>query len=403
MSSDWCSADTLRDGGVLMIDDDSAVADGSEPAATANPRTPYSERPVARARRAKAHELIERLVAEGRVRITDPDDDEVTELRRVVNYAKRHGLEPAGKRIEKVSYGGPGLELFLADGPHPDARSQRPKENGGPVPVPSRLGNLHPIVTAVKDDDHQLVMPSGLRRRSILLLQGLSAEAVRRGYEVRKAHSCFHSREGGVDIVVDSLAYTASLRQEFPQSTDPDRSSRLVVELVHGLTGRPGRRRGRKTRVLEEALDVVLGEIEVRAAQDARRRQEEQRAIVEREVRWRAAVEVAKEQAAQWLRRCVPLGCVWPCSQCRGVSPPTSTRRRAVPRSAARRVATVIGREDHSAPEVVGTDGPHPRVARLVDGLRMQPLSACNCAMLSCWNCAIALRTPALAGFSSAS
>ncbi|MFH9426603.1 hypothetical protein [Streptomyces sp. NPDC017529] len=223
-----------------MIDDDSAVADGSEPAALTNTRTPYSERPVARARRAKAHELIEWLVAEGRVRITDPDDDEVTEWRRVVNYAKWQGLEPAGERIEKVPYGGPGLELFLADGLHPNARSQRPKENGGPVSVPSRRGNLHPIVTADKDDEHQLVMLSGLRRRSILLLQGLSAEAVRRGYEVRKVHSCFHSREGGVGIVVDGLAYTVNVRQKFLQSTDPDRSARLVVELTHGLTGRPG-------------------------------------------------------------------------------------------------------------------------------------------------------------------
>ncbi|MFJ7423651.1 hypothetical protein ACIQXD_34345 [Streptomyces uncialis] len=50
----------------------------------------------------KAHKLIERLVAEGRVRITAPDDDEVAEWRCVVNYAKRHGLGPAGKRIEKV-------------------------------------------------------------------------------------------------------------------------------------------------------------------------------------------------------------------------------------------------------------------------------------------------------------
>lgn len=299
MSSDWRSADALRDGGVLMIDDDSAVAGGGESATSASPRTPYSERPVARARRAKAHELIERLVAEGRVRITDPDDDEVAEWRRVVNYAKRHGLEPAGKRIEKVPYGGPGLELFLADGPHPNARSHRPKEGGDPVPVPSRLGNFHPIVTALKDDERRLVMPSGLRRRSLLLLQGLSAEAVRRGYEVRKAHSFFHPREGGVDVAVDGLAYTVSVRQEFPQSLDPDRSSRLVVELAHGLTDRPGRWRDRKTRTLEEALDAVLGEIEVRAAQDARRRQDEQQAILEREVRWRAAVEVAKGQAVR--------------------------------------------------------------------------------------------------------
>ncbi|MEV6503088.1 hypothetical protein [Streptomyces prunicolor] len=102
----------------------------------AQPRMPYGERPVARARRAKAQELIERLAAEGRVRITDPDDDEVAEWRRVVNYAKQHGLEPMGKRIEKVPYGGPGLELFLAEGPHPNARSQPPKEGGGLVPAP---------------------------------------------------------------------------------------------------------------------------------------------------------------------------------------------------------------------------------------------------------------------------
>lgn len=241
MSSDWRSADALRDGGALMIDDDSAVAGGSsEPAVPASPRKPYSERPGARTRRAKAQGLIERLVAKGRVRITDPDDDEVTEWRRVVNYAKRHGLEPAGKRIEKVPYGEAGLGLFLADGPHPNARSQRPKEGGDPVPVPSRLGNLHPIVTALKDDERRLIMPSGLRRRSLLLLQGLSSEAVRRGYEVRKAHSFFHPRESGVDIVVDGLAYTAGVRQEFPRSTDPDRSSWLVVELAHGLTDRPG-------------------------------------------------------------------------------------------------------------------------------------------------------------------
>ncbi|MYS41053.1 hypothetical protein GTY23_07310 [Streptomyces sp. SID5998] len=208
-------------------------------------------------------------------------------------------MEPAGKRIEKVPYGGPGLELFLADGPHPNARSQRPKEGGDPVPVPSRLGNLHPIVTALKDDERRLGMPSVLRRRSLLLLQGLSAEAVRRGYEVRKAHSFFHPREGGVDIVIDGLPYTVSVRQEFPQSLDPDRSSRLVVELAHGLTDRPGRWRDRKTRTLEEALDTVLGEIEARAAQDARRREDEQQAIAEREVRWRAAVEVAKEQAVR--------------------------------------------------------------------------------------------------------
>ncbi|MEV0038529.1 hypothetical protein [Streptomyces sp. NPDC050804] len=155
------------------------------------------------------------------------------------------------------------------------------------------------MVTALKDDERRLVMPSALRRRSLLLLQGLVAEAVRRGYEVRKAGSSFYSREGGVDVAVDGFTYTVTVRQEFPESVDPERSARLVVELGHGLTGRPGRWRDRKGRTLEEALGVILGEIEARAVEGARREQNEQQARADREVRWRAAMEVAKEQAVR--------------------------------------------------------------------------------------------------------
>lgn len=46
---------------------------------------------------------------------------------RVVNYAKRHGLEPQGKRIEKAGFGARGLKMRLVEGPHPKSRSQRPK------------------------------------------------------------------------------------------------------------------------------------------------------------------------------------------------------------------------------------------------------------------------------------
>lgn len=143
--------------------------------------------------------------------------------RRVGNYAKRHGLEPAGQRIERVFQRGPGLELFLAEGPHPNARSQWPEPTGKRVPVSARLGLMHPGVAALKDDGRRLVMPPVLRRRSLLLLQGLAAEAVRRGYEVRKAQSTFYPREGGVDVAVDGFAYTVSARQEFPESTNPER------------------------------------------------------------------------------------------------------------------------------------------------------------------------------------
>ncbi|WP_343240084.1 hypothetical protein [Streptomyces sp. SID12488] len=269
---EWRSAHALRDRGLLTISrsggdvrievteagrfylrhghhpDDPAVADvgvhgvSAEPVAPAKgggqrgvtsrkrSLTPYSERPVARARQAKARELIERLVAEGRVRLVDPGDDEVAEWRRVVDCAKRHGLEPPGKRIEKAGFGARGLELRLVEGSHPNSRSQRPKDDASVVPVPARPSALHPAVVALKDDEGQLVIPPVLRRRSLLMLHALAAEAVRRGYEVRRGRLYYSRREGGVDVIVDGFAYAVTVRQEFPQSTNPERSARLVVE-----------------------------------------------------------------------------------------------------------------------------------------------------------------------------
>ncbi|MFD4796515.1 hypothetical protein [Streptomyces anulatus] len=48
----------------------------------------YAERLVARARRAKTIELVERLLTEGRVRVAG--EDQFAECRKVIDYAKRH-------------------------------------------------------------------------------------------------------------------------------------------------------------------------------------------------------------------------------------------------------------------------------------------------------------------------
>ncbi|MEV6175031.1 hypothetical protein AB0L99_43405 [Streptomyces sp. NPDC051954] len=89
----------LRDG---RLPDDAVPADHGGPSVPVESSASYGERPVARARRTKARELVERLLAEGHVRFADADVEEIAEWRRVVNYAKRHGMEPEGKRIEKV-------------------------------------------------------------------------------------------------------------------------------------------------------------------------------------------------------------------------------------------------------------------------------------------------------------
>ncbi|MDO0938430.1 hypothetical protein QQY66_44410 [Streptomyces sp. DG2A-72] len=194
-------------------------------------------------------DLVERLVAEGRVCFTDLHDDEVAELRRAVDFAKRHSLEPQGKRIEKARIGARGLEMFLAEGPHPNVRSRRPEADASVVPVSTRQSSLHPAGAALKDDDGQLSVPAVLRRRS-LLLQALAAEAVRRGYEVRQSRSAYSLCEGGVDVVVGGFACAVGVRQEFPrrtQSAPRVLSSRLAmagpVGQGVGETGRTGRSR----------------------------------------------------------------------------------------------------------------------------------------------------------------
>ncbi|MCP3760703.1 hypothetical protein [Streptomyces sp. TBY4] len=147
---------------------------------------PYSERAVAaRARRAKAAELIERLMAERRVVIPEPDEATEAEYRRAITYAKRHDLTPPGKRIEKLRLWNRDLQISLEDGPHHNAKSERP-ESAPPVPVPAQLRSLHPVMAALKEDRFRLAISATLRSRALRLLQGLCAEAVKRGYAVRE-------------------------------------------------------------------------------------------------------------------------------------------------------------------------------------------------------------------------
>lgn len=101
-------------------------------------------------------------------------------------------------------------------------------------------------------------MPSALRCRALLLPQALAAEAVRRGHRVKDRPSRCTEREGEVDVVVDGSAYTVTIKQEFPQSTNPERSGRLLIELGYGRSGRQGRWRDRKHWVPEDILGAPL-------------------------------------------------------------------------------------------------------------------------------------------------
>ncbi|MGW1914311.1 hypothetical protein ACWCQS_27185 [Streptomyces sp. NPDC002076] len=280
------------------------------------PPTPYSERPIPAARRAQATKLVERLIAERHIVISEPDEAEITEWRRVVDFAKRHGLAPPGKRIEKQRLWNAGrdLQISLVDGPHANS-GRRSSVDNPRVPVPAQLRSPHRVVAGLRDSERRLLMPPALRRRALLLLQGLAAEAERRGYKVqehpaperdnRSAHyyngryfpaSC---REGVLDIVIDGFTCSVTIKQEFPQSADPDRSQQLALDIGYSRSHRQHHWGDRKRSKLEDVLGIVLRELESRAVEERQRELDEKRAKEERRVRWEAAMAAAKDKAAQ--------------------------------------------------------------------------------------------------------
>ncbi|MFJ9899785.1 hypothetical protein ACIQPR_41270 [Streptomyces sp. NPDC091280] len=90
-----------------------------------------------------------------------------------------------------------------------------------------------------------------------------------------------------------------TIQQEFPQSVNPERSGKLVIELPYHRSGRQRRWGDRKRWMVEDALGTVLKEIEARAVENTKRKVDEERAEAEREVRWKAAMVEAREQAVQ--------------------------------------------------------------------------------------------------------
>ncbi|WP_308346605.1 hypothetical protein [Streptomyces sp. ISL-66] len=272
----------------------------------------YADRPVARARRAKAEQLVERLVVERRVVFPNPDEAEVGEWRRVVDYAKRHGLVPSGRRIEKQRLWNRerDLQISLEEGPHPNEKSQRPGE-APTVRVPPQIRKPHRAMAAFMEDDAWLHMPSAPRARSLRILQALCSEADRRGHQVagpavrgRTQRSTAHGRwaaqrEGYVELTVDGFSCRVTIKREYPESLDPDRAVVLMIELPYSRSGRQSKWADRKRWKLEDVLGIVLREIELRAVDDGQRKADEERAAAERKALWTAAMDEARGRAVE--------------------------------------------------------------------------------------------------------
>ncbi|RGA04316.1 hypothetical protein DI270_014935 [Microbispora triticiradicis] len=305
-------------------------AQSSAATAPAKRSAPYTTVTMAAKRREAAMRLMERLSSERTVLISKPSEDEIGEWRRVVDFAKRHGMVPDGHYLEKQKQWTGDLRIQLMPGTHSNSRPRI--EELPAVPVPNQLRSPHPVVASLRDDERWLRMPKDLRRRSLLILQALVAEAVRRGHTVRECpisqeansgyyyqgryHERHYSRrDGEIQIGVGGYSYVVTIREESPQSTNDERYGRLAIELTYHFQGRQRRWADRKRWKLEDVLGAVLQELETRARDDEQRKIDEEVAKAQRKARWEEAMAAARvaateayyatyltEQAATWRR-----------------------------------------------------------------------------------------------------
>ncbi len=245
--------------------------------------------------------------------IANPTEDEVAVWRKIVDFAKRHGMVPEGHRIEKTRQYNRGRDLHirLIKGAHANTAHQLP--DGLPaVSIPETLRSPHKVIADLRDDSNRLVMPKDTRRRCLLVLHGLAVAAIERGYKVailpdsdsyRGGYQYGrggHRRDGGISLVVGEFSYAVTVQEVSPQTADPDKMGRIAIELpAYRSEGRQHRWTDGKRRTVEEALPALLHEVETRVMEDRQRQIDEERAKADRKVRWEQAMETAHRKATE--------------------------------------------------------------------------------------------------------
>ncbi|MDU0293699.1 hypothetical protein [Saccharothrix longispora] len=284
-------------------------------ATPAAPRTPHATAALTERRRAAATGLIERLLDKTLLRLECADADTAAEWDRVVDFARRHRLVPPGMRLRKTRLDDGDLIVRLLPGLQPGC-SPRSRTHLPPVPIPERLQDPHPTVDELHRDTDRLIMPQDLRHRCLLILHALTREALRRGHRVRACpvpqdqyreyynwqrgehYQGYRRRDGTVTIVADGVETPVTIMEAHPETEDPVRRERLLLELpAYGRHGYQYRWSDGKQTTVEASLAAVLEEIALRA-QDARERQlQARREQAERRQAWEAAMRAARHRA----------------------------------------------------------------------------------------------------------
>lgn len=278
-------------------------------------KPPHTTARIAAERRQAATELVARLVDEKHVMIPNPDEDEIAKWRKIVDFAKRHGMVPEGKRIEKTRMWDGDVRIALLDGDHFNAKPPLDPEQR--INVPDHVDQLHPLLSHLKDPAATLDVSPEQAPRALRIMHTVLTEAERRGYDTGWAKDTAE----GVEIRDGSFRLQVTMTEEREQRdflptpeelagkktytwqrVQPEtrwvRSGRLKIQV--GTNGARWDRStwwaDRKRWRVEDKLSELIAEITQRIQAERDRIAEQERARLQRQRDWEAAMANARDR-----------------------------------------------------------------------------------------------------------
>ncbi|RRO17648.1 hypothetical protein EIL87_10265 [Saccharopolyspora rhizosphaerae] len=256
-----------------------------------------------------AEDLIANLQRDGEVVVNDAGPKERDDLRRVIDFAKRHHLIPAGQRIEKSKWRTGDIRVRLVSESHLNSRPTSAKAD---IDVPISVQEWHPLLAASSQPGELLSVSEESLPRAMRITQALLVEAEKRGYEVGWSEDASQ----GIEIRIDGFAQVVAIEEELVKQDVLPAASELestygwqrirpetkevpsgkLAMSVSGVWRFGAQRRwaDRKRWSLEDRLGDVLSAVEdIAQAKVERKRAEEEKAEA-RQQAWENAVAEAR-------------------------------------------------------------------------------------------------------------
>ncbi|QIS09729.1 hypothetical protein F5544_09140 [Nocardia arthritidis] len=278
---------------------------------------------VAEDRRSAAAKLVADLVGGDRFVVERPSDESVAEWRKIVDFAKRHGMVPTGHTLVKRRTDLGALEIVLVAGTHPNSGPAK-SDPARRVLVPERVDELHPLLVDLPDLAAVFDISASLVPRAQRIMHTILVEAAARGYAVDWAEN----PSDGAEITACNLVFRVSLaeeREEREVLPDPDElngrkvyewqrfplakrvvpSGRLVLSLTEvGDPSYPYRRwwADRKRWCVEDRVSSLLEAVPRRVREVEDRRVAAEEAADRRRRDWEAAMDRARAELAEHSR-----------------------------------------------------------------------------------------------------